>query len=125
MRRGVLDRGAAILHRVAAGGIAFIGGQLGVGGDDLQRRKGNVEFFGGDLLERGLETLAKLGLAGEHRDRAVGIDPYPGIEVGRRRKATRGFRRRCCNWCGLVLREGGGEKEDVNHRGLGMRLRSI
>ena len=88
LRRRVLDRGAAVLHRMAAGGVAFIRGQAGIGRDDLQRCKGNVEFFGRDLLERGLEALAEFGLAGEHGDAAVGIDPDPGIEKWRRRQAA-------------------------------------
>ena len=37
LRGRVLDRGAAVLHRMAAGGVAFIGGAAGIGGDDLQR----------------------------------------------------------------------------------------
>ncbi len=80
LRRRVLDRGAAVLHGMAAGGIAFIGGAAGIGGDDRQRLEGNVELFGGDLLEGGLETLAEFGLAGERGNAAVGVDANPGIE---------------------------------------------
>jgi len=35
---------------LAAGCVAFIGGEKRIGGGDLERGKGNVEFFGGDLL---------------------------------------------------------------------------
>ena len=101
---------------MAAGSIAFIGGELRVGGDDLQRREGNVEFFSRDLLEGGLETLAEFGLAGEYRDRAVGIDPDPGIEIGRRREASGRFWRRRRGRSGLVLREGTGQRETDDQR---------
>ena len=50
--------------------------------------KRNVEFFRGDLLKGGLEALAELGLAGEDRDAAVGIDADPGIEIGRALQAA-------------------------------------
>jgi hypothetical protein len=89
---------------------------LSVGGDDLQRRKGNVEFFSRDLLEGGLETLTELSLAGECRDRAVGIDPDPGIEIGRRREASGGFWRQRRGRSGLVLRDGTGDREADDQR---------
>ena len=74
---------------MAAGSIAFIGGAAGIGGDDRQRCKGHVEFFGGDLLKRGLEALTEFGLAGEHGDAAVGVDANPGIEERRLVEAAR------------------------------------
>ena len=101
----MLDRSAAVLHRMAAGGVAFIGGAPCVGGDHLDGFKGNVELFGRDLLERRLEALAKFDLAGEGRDAAVGIDPDPGIEIGRRREAARRLLCRRGGWS-LILREG-------------------
>ncbi len=94
LRGGILDRGAAVLHRVAAGGVAFIGGAACIGRDHLQRCEGNVELFGGDLLKRRLETLTEFDLAGEDRDAAVGVDANPGIEERRRCEAARRFRRR-------------------------------
>ena len=36
LRGGMLDRGAAVLHRIAAGGVAFIGGAAGIGRHQLQ-----------------------------------------------------------------------------------------
>ncbi len=116
LRGSVLDRGAAVLHRMTAGSITLIGGELRVGGDDLQRRKGNVEFFSRDLLERGLEPLAELNLASEYRDRAIGIDPDPGIEIWRRREASRGFRRRRRSRSGLILCEGTAQRETNDQR---------
>jgi hypothetical protein len=79
------DRGAAVLHRMAAGGVALVRREFGIGGNDLQRLEGHAQLFGGDLLERGLEALAELRLAGESRDAAVGIEADPGVEIGCRR----------------------------------------
>ena len=82
---------------MAAGGVAFVGGAAGIGGDDLDRLEGNIELFGGDLQERGLDALAEFDLAGEDRDRAVGVDADPGVEIGRSCEAARRlWRRRCC-----------------------------
>ena len=50
--------------------------------------KGTSSFFGGDLLKGGLKTLAEFGLAGEHRDAAVGIDANPGIQERRALQAA-------------------------------------
>ena len=119
LRRRVLDRGAAVLHGLAAGRVALIGGAVRIGRDDLERRKGNVEFFGGDLLKRGLETLPQLGLAGEHRDAAIGIDADPGIQERRvlqaARKARR-FRRRRGGGGSRILREGIAKREADDQR---------
>jgi hypothetical protein len=68
LRSRVLDRNPAVVRRVAAGGVAFIGGQFGVRGDYLQRSEDDIELLGGDLLERGLEALSQFRLAGEDRD---------------------------------------------------------
>ena len=35
LRGDILDRGAAVLHRMAAGGVAFVSGKLRIGRDDL------------------------------------------------------------------------------------------
>ena len=51
------------MHRVAACREAFIGGAGGVGGDDFQGLKGNVQLFRRDLLKGRLETLAEFGFA--------------------------------------------------------------
>ena len=85
---GILDRGAAVLCRIAAGCIAFVGGEARIGGHDLQRLEGNVELLCGDLLEGGLETLTEFGLAGEHSNAAVGIDANPGIQERRALQAA-------------------------------------
>jgi hypothetical protein len=51
-------------------------------GHQLDPLEGNVELFRGDLQERRLYTLPQLGLAGEDRDAAIGVDANPGIEEG-------------------------------------------
>src|ERR1035438_7150624 len=65
LRGGVLDCDAAVLHRMTAGGVTFVGGKLRIGGDDLQRSKGDIKFFRRDLLKGGLESLTEFDLAGE------------------------------------------------------------
>jgi len=70
----------------------------------LQRGKGNIELFRGDLLKSCLQALAELGLTGEQRDSAVGIDANPGIKVWRCSKATRRLGRD--GWRGLILGDG-------------------
>jgi hypothetical protein len=80
---GEPDRGGGILHRVAAGGVALVGGQLGVGGDQAQDRRIEAELLRGDLDQRRLDPLAEFGLAGEHRDAAVRIEADPGIDPRR------------------------------------------
>src|SRR4029077_8512175 len=98
--------GAAVLHGMAAGGVTLVGGKPRIGGDHFQGVKGNVQFFGGDLLKRGLKTLTEFGLAGEGRDAAVGVDANPGVEVWRGCETARGFRsRRRRGLIALTLRE--------------------
>ena len=77
---GVEKRGAAVLHRVAAGGEALVGRAGGVRGDEADAGGGDVELLGDDLDERGFEALAELGLAGEGGDGAVRADVDPGDE---------------------------------------------
>ena len=80
LRRGVQDRGAAILHRVAARGVALVRGKRRVGGDELDGVHVHRELLGCDLQDRGLDALAKLGLAGEDGDAAIGADTQPRVE---------------------------------------------
>ena len=82
------------MHRVAACREAFIGGAGGVGGDDFQGLKGNVQLFRRDLLKGRLETLAEFGFAGERRDAAIGIYANPGIKKRCRCKTAWGLGRR-------------------------------
>ncbi len=46
----------------------------------VDARERHIELLGRDLRERGHDALAELDLAGEHGDRAVGVDADPGIE---------------------------------------------
>ena len=106
LRGRVLNRGAAVLHGMAAGGVLFVGGQVRIGCDDFERFKSNVQLLSRDLLEGRLESLAEFGLAGEHRDAAVGIDANPGIQKRRLLQAAREARRRSRGGRALILREG-------------------
>ena len=77
---GEAQRRAALLDRLAARGLPSFGVRAGVAGDHVDARERHVELFGRDLRERGEDALPELDLAGEHRDRAVGVDAEPGIE---------------------------------------------
>ena len=110
LRRGMHDRGAGILHGVAAGGVAFVGGARGVRRHDRQPGKIGIQLLGGDLQQRRLDALPELGLAGEHGDGAIGIDANPGIEKRRLLETARKWRRRSglrrrSRRSGIVLRE--------------------
>ncbi len=76
-----------------------------VGGDDLQRGKGNVKLLGRNLLKRRLEALAEFGLAGEYGNAAITVDPDPGIEIGRRFQTAGRARRGSRSGRVLLLRQ--------------------
>ncbi len=80
LRRGIEDRRAAVLERIASGRVALVGRERRIGGHDRDRIEGNRELFRGDLLQRGAHALAQLALAGEYRDGPVGPDADPRIE---------------------------------------------
>ena len=92
LRRGVADRRAAVLHRMTAGRVAFIGGQCRICGDEMDRLGRDDQLLGGELNERCLDALAELGFAGEDRDLAVRIDADPGIEHRRFFETSRQLR---------------------------------
>ena len=77
---GQAQRGAAVLDRLAARGLALVRGAAGVAGHHGHPSERHVEFFRRDLGERGDDALAELDLAGEHRNGAVGIDAQPSIQ---------------------------------------------
>ena len=52
---GIHDRGAAVLHRMAAGCVAFVRGPRRVGGDQVNRRRFDDEFLRGELNQRRLQ----------------------------------------------------------------------
>ncbi len=79
---GVAHRGARLRHRHGAGGIALIGRQERIGGDQLDDQRVDLQLFGSALEDRGLDPLPELGLAGEHGDMVVGVDPDPAVEHG-------------------------------------------
>ena len=101
LRRRILDRGAAVLHGVAACRIALVRGQARVRRRHLEGFKGNVQLLSRDLLKRCLEALTEFGLAREHLNPAIGVDADPRVEIGRCLQAA--GRGRCGNCCGRVL----------------------
>ena len=80
LRRREMQRGSALLHRLAAGGHAFIRTTRGVRGNHFDALVIDIEFIGGDLGERGQDALPQLHLAGKNGHRAVGINAQPAIE---------------------------------------------
>jgi hypothetical protein len=87
--RGVHDRGAAVLHRLAARREAFVRGLAGIRGHQLERAERHVELLCRHLQEGGLDALTKFGLAGEDGDAAVGGDADPRIQVRARLETAR------------------------------------
>ena len=79
---GVAQRGAAVLHRVAAGRITFVRGARGVGGDQADAARVHLQFLGRHLQQGGLDALPQFGLAGEDGDGVVCLDADPGVEPG-------------------------------------------
>jgi len=77
----VQDRRPAVLHGMTAGSEALVRRAAGVGGHQLQAGQRHIELFGGNLEQRGLEALPKLGLAGEDLYAAIGRNPDPGVEL--------------------------------------------
>src|SRR5436190_21221361 len=74
-------RGGAVLHRVAASGVALVRRQRGVGGNEFDRLHVDAELLGRDLEDGGLDALAELRFAGEDADLAVGADLQPRVEL--------------------------------------------
>ncbi len=74
------QRGAAVLDRLAAGGLAFVRRPAGVAGHHRDLVQRQIELFGRDLAQRRENALAEFDLAGVHGRGAVRIDADPGIE---------------------------------------------
>src|SRR5207249_5056010 len=83
------QRGAALLHRKAPGGLTLVRSSCGVAVDHLDALEVHVQLVGGDLRQGGADTLAQLDLAGEDRHGAVGLDAQPGVEHAVRLEAAR------------------------------------
>ena len=78
---GEAQRRAAVLDRLAAGGLAFVRATGAVSAEiDRHARQRQIEFLGRDLPERGQDALPELDLAGEDGGGAVGVDADPGVE---------------------------------------------
>src|SRR6185295_8097832 len=87
-------RRAAVLDREAACGHSFVWRERGVSVHHANALQVDVELVGRDLRERGSDALAKLDLAGEDGDSAVGIDAQPRIQHAVVGEAAREPRRR-------------------------------
>ena len=85
---------AAELDRLAARGVAFVRGQIGVAGLQQDALGRDVELVGGDLQHRGQHPLADLDPAGRDRHTAGRRKPDPLIEP-----RIAGEQRRQCRWC--------------------------
>ena len=71
---------AAVLQGVASGRKAIIRGARRICRDHLDALGRDVELFGRDLRQSGLDALAQLRLAGKYSDAALRIDPDPAVE---------------------------------------------
>ena len=83
---------AAELDRLAARGVAFVGGQIGVAGLQHDAIEGDVELLRRDLAHRGQHSLADLDPAGRDRDTAGRREADPPIEArigGQQRRQCR------------------------------------
>ena len=77
---GHAQRRAAVLDRLATGGLSLVRRLTGIAGDHLDAGQRQIELFGCDLRERGEDALPQLDLAGEDGRGAVGIDADPTVE---------------------------------------------
>src|SRR6267142_2549745 len=88
------QRGAALLDRQGAGGLALVRRPRGIAVDHLDALEMHVELVRGDLRQRGAYALTELDLPGEDRDRAARIDAQPrvehavGVEAARERSGS-------------------------------------
>ena len=85
--RGMAQRSAAVLKRMASGRVTLVGRPFGVGRDELEPVERDFELLRHDLRQRGLDALAEFRLAGESGDGSVGVDTNPGIEKRRAAEA--------------------------------------
>ena len=65
------NRLARVLHRVAAGGIAFVGRHAGPGRRHRNAVEGHAQLARGDERDRGPDPLTDVDLAGPHLDEPV------------------------------------------------------
>jgi hypothetical protein len=77
---GIEDGSAAVLHRLAAGGVAFVRRRRRVRGDQPHPRRVDDKFLRCHLDQRRLDALPEFHLAGEYGDAAVRVDPDPRVE---------------------------------------------
>ena len=78
---GHAQRRAAVLDRLAAGGLALVRRLAGIAGNHRDAGERQIELLGRDLRERGENALPQLDLAGEDGGGAVGVDADPAVEL--------------------------------------------
>ncbi len=81
-RAGPAHGGSAMLHREAAGGIALIRRDRGIGGSHPDVVEVDAELLGRDCRNRSDGTLADLHLAGAQRHDTVIVERHPLVEAG-------------------------------------------
>ncbi|MNO86962.1 hypothetical protein D3C76_783770 [compost metagenome] len=81
LRRRVEQRGPAVENTVTAGGVAFVGRQRRIGGEQVDRCRGNLQTFSGNLQQGSFDAGAQFDLTGVDGD-AFRADADPGIEIG-------------------------------------------
>ncbi len=77
---GIADGVAGGLQRHAAAGVPFVGRPCRIGHHGAHALQGDIQLLGGDHSHRRAQVLAQLGLAAEHRHRAIGVEANPGIQ---------------------------------------------
>src|SRR5204863_9316083 len=82
LRSGMTDCSSAVLHRVAAGGVTFIGGARRICRDERDTRRIDDEFFRSDLYQCSLYALAQLSLAGQYSHIPFFVNADPRVEEG-------------------------------------------
>ena len=100
--RGVANRTAGVLHRIAAGGVAFVGGYVGSPGRHHDAIERHAQLVADHQRDGGTDALTDLHLAGAHFHAAVGPDDEPVLDarvgrearVGRVHRGDRGARLR-------------------------------
>ena len=78
--RGLADLRPGIADRPAAIGWPLIDRFRGCAHDDVEPIKREIEFFGGNLRQRGFRSGSHIHLTGEQRGGVVRMDRNPGIE---------------------------------------------
>ena len=72
---------AAVLDRLAAGGLTLVRRLAGVAGDHPDASERQIDLLGGDLREGGENALPQFDFSREDGRGAVGVDANPAVEL--------------------------------------------